>query len=96
MRDPREPWSGALCIADIPKPVPPSNIPGVDEDCLIVAMVSEALEENPPGEEGNLKCLYIDDHPVGMPCVRADEVCHNLPKTPIEVKEEEKGTGDRE
>jgi hypothetical protein len=63
----------------------------MDQNGLIVAVISEALEEDSPTQERYLECLDIDVQSVFMPCPSSQTVGYESCKESIEIEEEEEG-----
>jgi len=79
-------------LSDVPKPIAPCNIAIMDQNCLIVSIISEAGEEDSSSQKGDLKCLDVDVYPVSMPSPSSqaggDEGC----KDSIEKEEKKEGS----
>jgi len=61
----------------------------VDQDCLVVPMISEPLEENPPSQQRYLQRLNINVDPVFVPCPCSETVGYKGRKEAVEVEEKE-------
>lgn len=61
----------------------------MDEDRLVHAMVPNALEEDSPTKQGDLKCIYINICAVVMPGVCSNCVGDEVREKPIEVQQKE-------
>lgn len=61
----------------------------MDEDRLVHAMVPNALEEDSPTKQGDLKCVYINICAVVMPGVCSNCVRYEVCEKPIEVEQKE-------
>ncbi len=63
-------------------------MPSVNEDRLIVSMVSDTLEEQPATQKRYLQCLNVDVGFESVPCVSSNAVGHEGGQQAIEVEEE--------
>lgn len=59
------------------------------EDGLVHSVVTNAFEENPAPEEGNLERMDIDICAIVVPRIRADSVRYESSKKTVEVEQEE-------
>lgn len=74
---------------DCTGPIAPCYKPPMDEDRLVHAMVPNALEEDSPTKQGDLKCIYINICAVVMPGVCSNCVGDEVREKPIEVQQKE-------
>jgi hypothetical protein len=73
------------------QPVVPGDVAAVDQDCLIVAVVAQVLEEDAAAEQRDLQRGDVDVGLVGAPRVCAYAVGQEGREEAIEVEEEEDG-----
>lgn len=59
------------------------------EDGLVHSVVTNAFEENPAPEEGNLERMDIDICAIVVPRIRADSVRYESSKKTVEVEQKE-------
>jgi hypothetical protein len=76
-------------LSDIPKPIAPCYISIVDQNSLIVAIISEASEEYSSAQKGDLEGFDVDVHAVSMPRPSSQTVGNEGRKNSIEIEEEE-------
>ena len=64
----------------------------MDQDCLIVSIISEAREEDSPSQERDLKGLDIDVYAVSVPGPSSQTVGDEGRKDSIEIEEEKESS----
>lgn len=65
----------------------------MNQDCLVIAVITKSLEEDPPSQERYLKRLDVDVNSMYMPCPESKKKGDESGKDSIEVEEEEEGSG---
>jgi hypothetical protein len=64
----------------------------MDQNSLIVAIITEPCEEYSPTKKRNLQCRDVDVQPVSMPRPSSQTVGYEGRKDAVEVEEEEEGS----
>lgn len=77
--------------AGLSQPVTPCHVTLVDEDGLVVSMVSDSLEKDSASEQRDLQSLDVDVHAVLVPGPCSNSVGNQGGEEAIEVEEEEEG-----
>ena len=66
--------SFVLCLLYSSKPIIPCQGSVLNEDGLILSMVTETVEKDATTQQRDLKSLYIDVDSMFVPCVGSDSV----------------------
>lgn len=80
-----------ICLFDPTEPVLPGNISPMNQDGLVVSVVSNVFEEDSPSKQRDLKSLDVEIDTEVMPGICSDGIRHEGSEKPIEVEEEEHG-----